>query len=67
MVMQYYPGRTLKDERRAMQRAPDEVWLRGVVDPLLGALELLHCDGVYHRDIAPDNILLLPDGRPVLT
>lgn len=66
MVMQYYPGRTLKDERRAMQRAPDEVWLRGVVDPLLGALELLHCDGVYHRDIAPDNILLLPDGRPVL-
>ena len=32
----------------------------------LGALEALHCQGVYHRDIAPDNILMLPDGRPVL-
>ena len=29
-------------------------------------LELLHGQGVYHRDISPDNILLLDDGRPVL-
>jgi serine/threonine protein kinase len=66
MAMQYYPGRTLKDERAAMSRAPDEAWLRRVIDPLLGALEVLHAADVYHRDISPDNILLLPDGRPVL-
>jgi serine/threonine protein kinase len=66
MAMQYYPGSTLKDERKAMSRAPDEAWLRGVIDPLLGALEVLHGADVYHRDISPDNILLLPDGRPVL-
>jgi serine/threonine protein kinase len=66
MVMQFYPGRTLKEERRAMEGAPNETWLRSFVDPLLGALELLHSEGVYHRDISPDNILLLPDGRPVL-
>jgi serine/threonine protein kinase len=66
MAMQYYPGQTLKQARRGMSVAPDEAWLRAFVEPLLGALELLHGEGVYHRDIAPDNILLLPDGKPVL-
>jgi serine/threonine protein kinase len=66
MVMQYYPGRTLKEERRAMSGPPQEAWLRRFVEPLLGALEALHGQDVYHRDIAPDNIILLPDGRPIL-
>ena len=66
MVMPYYAGQTLKQARHTMSGSPDEAWLRAVVEPLLGALELLHSQGVYHRDIAPDNILLLPDGRPVL-
>jgi serine/threonine protein kinase len=66
MAMQYYPGQTLRDARCAMTTAPDETWLRAFIDPLLGALEVLHKQGVYHRDIAPDNILLLPDGHPVL-
>ena len=66
MAMQYYPGVTLKQARRGMVAAPDEAWLRAFVEPLLDVLELLHAEGVFHRDIAPDNILLLPDGRPVL-
>ena len=66
MVMPYCAGQTLKDARRDMTAPPDETWLRGLVEPLLGALELLHREGVYHRDIAPDNIVLLPDGCPVL-
>ena len=40
--------------------------LNWLVEPLLGALDVLHRDGVYHRDISPDNLLLLPDGRPML-
>ena len=66
MVMQYYPGQTLKAARHAMSEPPDETWLRAFVDPLLGALETLHAQGVFHRDIAPDNILLLPNGQPVV-
>ena len=66
MAMPYYPGRTLKDVRLEMPRAPGEAWLRGLIEPVLGALEQLHAHGVYHRDIAPDNILVLPEGRPVL-
>jgi serine/threonine protein kinase len=66
MAMPYYPGQTLKDVRLHMLAVPPEPWLAGLVWPLLGALELLHRQGVFHRDIAPDNILILPDGRPVL-
>jgi serine/threonine protein kinase len=66
MAMQYYPGQTLKEARAEMTAPPSEEWLRAFVDPLLGALDVLHAEGVFHRDIAPDNILLLPDGRPVL-
>ena len=66
MVMPYLQGRTLRDARRAMGQTPNEAWIRGVLDPLLDALELLHREGVFHRDIAPDNILLLPDASPIL-
>ena len=66
MAMQYCPGVTLAEARRRMRVAPDEAWLRAVIDPLLGALERLHRAGVFHRDISPDNILLLPNGRPIL-
>ncbi len=66
MVMPFLRGMTLRDARRGMARAPDEAWIRSVIDPLLGALEALHREGVYHRDIAPDNILLPPEGPPIL-
>ena len=49
-----------------MAQSPDEAWIRSVLDPMLDALEQLHREGVYHRDIAPDNILLPPVGSPIL-
>ena len=66
MAMQHVPGLTLKDVRMRMAAPPDEAWLVALTEPLLDALEVLHRQGVYHRDISPDNILLLPNGRPVL-
>jgi len=66
MAMPVYRGRTIKEVRAAMQATPDEALLRSLLEPLLGAIEKLHNEGVYHRDIAPDNIVLEPDGRPVL-
>jgi len=66
MVMPFLQGVTLRDARRGMPHAPDEAWIRSVLTPILSALELLHREGVYHRDIAPDNILLPRDGPPVL-
>ena len=66
MVMPYLQGRTLREARRAMGAPPDEAWIRSVIEPILGALDVLHRDGVFHRDIAPDNILLPHEGPPVL-
>jgi serine/threonine protein kinase len=66
MVMPFLQGTTLRDTRRGMAHPPDEAWIKSVITPILSALELLHREGVYHRDIAPDNILLPRDGPPVL-
>jgi hypothetical protein len=66
MAMPYLRGPTLKDVRRSMTEPPTEAWLRSVLDPLLDALAMLHAEGFYHRDIAPDNVLLTGAGLPVL-
>ena len=66
MVMPLCTGKTLKVTRVEMARPPDEDWIRGLLDPLLDALEVIHGAGCLHRDIAPDNIMLTAPGRPVL-
>ncbi|MEY4752374.1 MAG: hypothetical protein RJA44_49, partial [Pseudomonadota bacterium] len=66
MAMPYYRGRTLAQALKERLSPPAQDWLLRVIEPLLGALDLLHQQQVYHRDISPDNILLLDDGQPVL-
>ena len=66
MVMPMLHGRTLRELCQAMAQAPDEAWLRRLLDRLLGALEVLHQADVFHRDIAPDNIHIAADGAPIL-
>jgi serine/threonine protein kinase len=67
MVMPYYQGLTLKDTVRAMSQPPDEAWLRGLLDPLIAALSVIHQAQCFHRDIAPDNVMLLAGtGKPLL-
>jgi serine/threonine protein kinase len=67
MAMPLYQGVTLKDRLRALAGPPDEAWLMAMIAPLTEALAVLHAQRCYHRDIAPDNVLLLSDGeRPLL-
>jgi hypothetical protein len=67
MVMPLYHGLTLKDTVRAMPEPPDEPWLMKLLGPLTEALSVIHGDQCYHRDIAPDNVILLEgSGRPLL-
>jgi hypothetical protein len=69
MVMPFYEGPTLKAYCEALARegqAPDEATLRAWLAPLLDALEQMHDEQCYHRDIAPDNILLTAKGPLLL-
>jgi hypothetical protein len=67
MAMPYYEGTTLKEELRRRGEPPDEAWLMALLAPLTEALSVIHAESCYHRDIAPDNIMLLAgSGRPVL-
>jgi len=67
MAMPLYQGRTLRQLRKEMTPGTlNDAWMRALIEPLLGALEVMHGAAVYHRDIAPDNILWCDDGRPVL-
>jgi len=66
MVMPFYKGLTLKQTLSQRGRAPDEAWLRALLAQLLDALEVIHSTQCYHRDIAPDNILMLAGDIPLL-
>lgn len=66
MVMPFYEGVTLKKALSERAGPPDETWLKRLLAQLLDALDVIHHAQCYHRDIAPDNILLLDDDRPVL-
>jgi len=68
MVMPFYQGITLKEKILNADKLPDEKWLKNLLFQLLDALNVLHQDKpqCLHRDISPDNILLLTDGRALL-
>ncbi len=67
MVMPFLEGATLRDTVRNLPEPPDEAWILALLTPLFDALNMLHSAQIYHRDIAPDNVLLMADtGRPLL-
>jgi serine/threonine protein kinase len=66
MVMPYYRGKTLSQWLKSQSEGPSEEALLPLIRSLLEALERLHSQSVFHRDIAPDNVLLLETGRPLL-
>jgi serine/threonine protein kinase len=65
MVMPLYRGPTLKSWLTRHGPA-EEPWLRAFLSPLLDALGVMHADDCYHRDVAPDNILLLGEEQEEL-
>lgn len=65
MATPFYEGQTM-EQRLAGGRALAEGEILRLLAELLGALETLHRAQCFHRDIALDNILIQPDGRPVL-
>ncbi len=66
MVMVFEAGQSMEQWLTGLGRAPTQEELDRIVWPLLDALEMMHAQNFLHRDIAPDNIIVRPDGSPVL-
>ena len=59
LVMEYLRGRSLADLIYA-ERLVDPARALGLVRELLEGLEHAHGEGVVHRDLKPDNVMLVP-------
>ena len=61
-VMEYLEGKSLGGYLKSLGRPLHEQEANALLMPLMDALEIVHREGVVHRDIAPDNIIVQPDG-----
>ncbi|MFF4799335.1 serine/threonine-protein kinase [Streptomyces sp. NPDC001351] len=65
IVMELVTGGSLADRLALGPMNPIEA--AGIGLEVLAALRAAHEAGIEHRDVKPANVLLRPDGRPVLT
>lgn len=61
IVMEYLDGKTLKDYLKTNGKLTDEQTI-SLLMPVMESLKKIHTQGLIHRDISPDNIMLV-DGR----
>ena len=62
IVMEYLDGITLKNYLNKYGPIPSATFAE-MIDPILQALHEIHNQGLIHRDISPDNIMMLKNGR----
>ncbi len=62
IIMEYLNGITMKDYLKKVGRfSSNQIF--SLMMPLMKSLDLVHKSGLIHRDISPDNIMLMPNGR----
>jgi serine/threonine protein kinase len=61
LVMEFLEGQTLEKLMQRMRPLPEGDALR-IVSQILDALDYLHRQGVVHRDLKPQNIMICNDG-----
>lgn len=66
MAMPYYEGPTLAKWLADLGEVPDEKQLLELLHPLLDGLAAMHAVRCLHRDIAPEKILVTPNGPLLL-
>ena len=66
MILEFEEGQSFKHWLRELGHVPNQAELDDILEPILSALDYIHGKGIFHRDIAPDNIIVRPNGKPVL-
>jgi serine/threonine-protein kinase len=62
LVMEYLPGMTLRDLLNDYGTLTVEQSL-DITQAILQALSVAHREGILHRDVKPENVILVNDGR----
>ncbi len=62
LVMEYVPGRTLRDVMRDESPMPPRRAL-ALIEQVLIALSAAHAAHIIHRDVKPENVLITPEGE----
>ena len=65
IVMEFVEGRTLAQTINEVGRL-EQVEAMAILLPIMDGLAEVHEEGILHRDIKPDNILIRDNGKPVL-
>jgi serine/threonine protein kinase len=66
MVLTLENAATLRRWCKDRGRPPTQIELDNLLSPLIDALEVIHSNGVLHRDVSPDNVLMRLNDQPVL-
>ena len=62
IIMEYLDGETLTERLSREKTIPEDEAI-DMIMPVMNSLQVVHNEGILHRDIAPDNIFLTKDGE----
>ena len=62
MIMDFLEGQTLRSYLEKNGKIPTDDVIR-IMRPVMNSLQNVHDNNVIHRDISPDNIMMLKNGR----
>ena len=65
MVLELIEGQTLASLLADLGTVPEQLLFQ-IADQVLDALGALHADGIVHRDVKPENVVITPDHRVLL-
>lgn len=63
IILEYLEGTDLKNYVKSQGGKVNIDWLMTGLEPVIQSLGEVHRQGIVHRDISPDNIRLMPDGK----
>jgi predicted Ser/Thr protein kinase len=66
LVLEFIDGVDLEQFLSNRRDRLPQLELVGLLDSLAGALEAVHRQGLQHGDLKPSNVIISPDGSPVL-